>query len=82
VPGGDLDVIVIDRTLHMLDAEARLAVLARVYPALRQTGYVLIADERSNLPAMREFFKVDRRAWSVVKATRGFLFLQCLRESA
>ena len=75
-PTGEYDVVVVDRTLHMLDAETRLKVLARVCDATRGGGYVLIADEKRNLPAFREWFAADDRDWIVVKDTRGFLFMQ------
>lgn len=75
-PDTTFDVVVIDRTLHMLDAEPRLDVLRRILPAVKPGGYVLIADEKSNLPAMREVFTADGATWTSVKDTGGFLFMQ------
>ena len=82
VPTGDFDVVVIDRTLHILDAETRLTVLARVCTATRDSGYVLIADEKRNLPAFREWFMADDSQWTVVKDTRGFLFMRKDRKAS
>ncbi len=76
-PDREFDVVVADRTLHMLlDAEVRLQVLARLCKAVRDGGYMLIADERSNLPDMRAFFENDSHAWVIVKDVKGFLFVQ------
>ena len=75
-PAGTYDVVVIDRTLHMLPAEIRLIVLGRVCPVVRGGGFVLIADEKANLPAIRTFFAQASADWATVKDTRGFLFMQ------
>lgn len=73
-PGEQYDVIVIDRTLHMLDAAVRLQLLARLCRAVRSGGYLLIADEKSNLPAMKALLDEDREPWTAVKERRGYLF--------
>jgi len=75
-PTGRFDVIVIDRTLHMLDVATRLEILARFCPAVRTGGYVLIADEKSNLPAIRAFFEQQDGTWKALKNYRGFLFMR------
>ena len=76
-PTGDYDVVVIDRTLHMLlDDDVRLGALARCCAVARDGGYVLIADEKSNLPAMREFFKHDAYEWETLMDNKGFLFMK------
>ncbi|MCA9887264.1 MAG: class I SAM-dependent methyltransferase [Anaerolineae bacterium] len=75
-PDATFDVVVIDRTLHMLDAEPRLDVLRRILPAVKPDGYILIADEKSNLPAMHEVFAEDDALWTSIKDARGFLFMQ------
>ncbi len=75
-PEDEYDVIVVDRTLHMLDADMRLRVLERVCHSTRYGGFVLIADEKSNLPGMREFFEQDSNNWTILKDKRGFLFVQ------
>lgn len=73
-PHEQYDVVVIDRTLHMLDATVRLEVLDRLCRATRDGGYVLIADQRSNLPGMKTLLEKDSNPWTVLKDTRGFLF--------
>ena len=75
-PGGTYDVVVIDRTLHMLEADTRLGVLERVCHSVREDGFVLIADEKSNLPSMRAFFETDSHRWATLKDRKGFLFVQ------
>lgn len=75
-PVGTYDVVIIDRTLHMLDADMRLDVLTRVCPCVCDDGFVLIADEKSNLAAMRAFFEADNHTWVTLKDKQGFLFLQ------
>lgn len=70
------DVVVIDRTLHMLAGETRLKLLQRLIRATRAGGYVLIADQKSNLPAMIEILEKDSEHWTILKQTRGFLFVR------
>ena len=59
----------------MLAPKPRLALLARVLKTVSTEGYVLIADEPRNLPAMLELFTQDDQ-WNVIKHQRGFLFVQ------
>ena len=73
-PQETYDVLLIDRTLHMLDRETRLQLLARLLRATREGGYLLIADEKSNLPAMQALLDADREQWTVLKQAGGFLF--------
>lgn len=75
-PVGMYDVVVIDRTLHMLATDTRLVVLERVCHSVRDGGYVLIADEKSNLPSMRTFFETDSHHWITLKDRNGLLFVQ------
>lgn len=75
-PDGYFDVIVIDRTLHMLDAALREAVLARLLRHVAQCGWVLISDERSNMAGLRAVIDADGLDWRHDIATGGQLFLQ------
>lgn len=75
-PEGRFDVLLIDRTLHMLGAAERPAVLARFLGRVQAGGHVLIADERSNIPALAAVLEADRRGWRTVLQRRGFLFVQ------
>ena len=76
--GGPFDVIVIDRTLHMLAEEERLSVLRDIIAATKSGSHLLIADERRNLPAFKAELKASPGEWGVVLERRGFLF--CKRE--
>lgn len=51
---GPYDVIVVDRTLHMLSEPDRLDVLQALGEATASKGYLMIADERRNHDAMLE----------------------------
>jgi len=73
-PAGMYDVLLIDRTLHMLDASQRPGVLARFLDRVEAGGYVLIADERSNIPSFEAVLEADRRDWRIVQRRRGYLF--------
>lgn len=75
-PTEPYDVILIDRTLHMLSEKDRLKVLKTVSPYVKPNGFILIADEPRNLPAMKTFFTTNTNTWATLKHTRGFLFLQ------
>jgi len=73
-PAGTYDVLLIDRTLHMLDVSERAVVLARYLDRVEAGGYVLIADERSNIPSFETVLQADRRDWHLVLRRRGYLF--------
>ncbi|MCP4383767.1 MAG: class I SAM-dependent methyltransferase [Hyphomicrobiales bacterium] len=75
-PSGAFDVVVLDRTLHMLAEAKRLDVLRRCLPVTTPRGFILIADEKRNLPAMWDLFVADRREWHPVFERRGALFVQ------
>jgi len=75
-PAGMYDVLVIDRTLHMLNASERPAVLARYLNWVKAGGHVLIADERSNIPTFEAVLEADRRDWRLLRRRRGYLFAQ------
>lgn len=70
------DVILIDRTLHMLEREDRLAVLEKLLALSRRSAHVLIADERRNLPAFKAVLKASPWNWQVTFEKQGFLFVQ------
>jgi len=75
-PQETFDVILIDRTLHMLDAQERMAVLETLIPAVDVDGYVLIADEPKNIAAMQSVFDGSPFSWTTDHKKGGFLFLQ------
>ena len=73
-PDGLYDVLLVDRTLHMLDAFERPGVLDRYVDRVEGGGFVLIADERSNVPAFEAVLEADRRDWRVVLRRQNYLF--------
>lgn len=75
-PSEDFDVIVLDRTLHMLPDESdRLAVLDYCASSLTVGGHMLIADERSNMPAIIAFFNRGELSWTFQDGLKpSFLF--------
>ncbi|WP_264210333.1 class I SAM-dependent methyltransferase [Leisingera thetidis] len=75
-PDGDYGILLFDRTLHMLAAPERRALLARCLPHVRNRGWVLIADEPRNLEAFRQVFAAAPGAWLSRKDSRGLLFMQ------
>jgi len=72
---GPYDVILIDRTLHMLQTDTRYAVLKSILAIATQGTHVLIADERSNIPGFHEVLDRDALNWTVIKRERGYLFV-------
>ena len=75
-PDGLFDIVLINRTLHMLDPQDRRHVMSKVMPHVAGGGWLLIADERKNLPDLRRQIVLDERSWTVTKEARGFLFAQ------
>tara|TARA_A100001391_G_scaffold188056_1_gene158392 strand:+ start:533 stop:1048 length:516 start_codon:yes stop_codon:yes gene_type:complete len=75
---GPYDVIVVDRTLHMLPADDRLEMLGALVGATVAGSHLLIADEKRNLPAFAQLLSQSGQEWKPILAKRGFLFV--LRE--
>ena len=75
-PDGLFDIVLIDRTLHMLDPQDRRHVMSKVMAHVAGGGWLLIADERKNLPDLRRQIVSDERSWTVTKEAKGFLFAQ------
>ena len=74
VPSGAFDIILIDRTLHMLKkAEAR-SVLARLCRHVTADGWVLIADETSNIEGFEAVLADADENWKTVMKKKGYLF--------
>ncbi|MBU2991926.1 class I SAM-dependent methyltransferase [Octadecabacter sp. 1_MG-2023] len=74
VPSGTFDVILIDRTLHMLSAPDRRAVLTRLLGHIRPNGWLLIADETSNIPDFTSTLRTQNSPWTVEHLKGGYLF--------
>lgn len=75
-PTGDFDIVLCDRTLHMLTPEDRWSVLARLLDCVVADGWVLIADEPSNIDSFLAVIGAHAQNWTIVRQTRGFLFIQ------
>lgn len=70
------DVIVIDRTLHMLNFNERTAILDELLRVTKSGSHVLIADEKSNIPAFKKVFAESAWEWKSTLERRGFFFVQ------
>ena len=70
------DVIVIDRTLHMLTVDERTTVLHDLLRATKSGLHILIADEKSNISAFKKVFAESAWDWKSTFERRGFLFVQ------
>jgi 2-polyprenyl-3-methyl-5-hydroxy-6-metoxy-1,4-benzoquinol methylase len=75
-PSGAFDVILIDRTLHMLTRDAQFSVLSTLLDHVSQNGWVLIADEESNIDGFQGVIAADRRDRTVEHRQRGHLFVR------
>ena len=73
-PDGLFDILLIDRTLHMLDPAARHAVLGRMLNHLWPGGWLLLLDERSNMPGFVDVLARAKGVWRIEKQGAGLLF--------
>ncbi len=72
-PEGLFDVILIDRTLHMLPRPDRQEVLEKLLAHVADGGHLLIADEQENLPDFAAVIAADKRPWGI-SVQQGSLF--------
>lgn len=72
------DIILLDRTLHMLStSQERLAILDSCSRWLKNEGHILIADESANILEFIKWFEQDKRDWEQAgNMKRGFCFMQ------
>ncbi len=75
-PDGQFDVILLDRTLHMLAAAPRLRTLTRLLDHVAAQGWLLIEDEVRNIGAMEQVISDHCQNWRIETAKFGTLFLQ------
>ena len=75
-PAGEFDVVLIDRTLHMLPEKERLKLLARLLGAVANGGWVLIADEISNMQGFKDVFATSGKSWNTDLDAGGTLFFR------
>ena len=64
----------------MLSEPDRLSVLQRLLTYVRPDGYVLIADERSNISGFEAVIDDDSGKWRTTYKHRGYLFIQRSQE--
>ncbi|AXT34509.1 GNAT family N-acetyltransferase [Phaeobacter sp. LSS9] len=75
-PVGQFEVLLIDRTLHLLPVENRVAVLKRLIGHVVLQGWVIISDEPENMAAFKEVFDARDAPWSLHRETDGHLILR------
>ena len=75
-PEGQFDVLLIDRTLHMLPEKERHDVLARVIEVVTYGGWVLIVDERSNIQGFKDVFAASGQTWEMKFEAGGSLLFR------
>lgn len=73
-PEGEFDIVLIDRTLHMLNEAERLKVLSSLVCHVARNGHLLIADERSNMAGFNRILEASELNWKINKQNKGFLF--------
>lgn len=71
-----VQVLLCDRTLHMLAGGDRQAVFARLVKGVAPGGFVVIIDEASNLPGLRAVLEASDRLGDVLHARKGDLFVK------
>lgn len=76
IPQAQFDVLLIDRTLHMLEQTDRIVVLERLIQSVKPKGWLLIADEPSNIPEFERVVSKHSDQWRVAYKKRGYLFMQ------
>ncbi|MBV7379672.1 class I SAM-dependent methyltransferase [Maritimibacter dapengensis] len=74
-PVGFFDIVLIDRTLHMLARQERLTVLGRLLDHVEKQGWVLIADETSNIEDFKSVLSAHPACWHTALSHGGKLFL-------
>ena len=68
------DVVLCDRVLHMLEEDARAALLPRLLAVVRPGGLLIVADERPTLDALEALGR--SRGWGVERPRRGPVVLR------
>ncbi|SMX33287.1 class I SAM-dependent methyltransferase [Maliponia aquimaris] len=78
LPEERFDVVLADRTLHMLGDAVRPVVLGKLLDQVVPGGWCLIADEPRNIAGFRRVAAGRGAAWQVETARKGHLFLRRL----
>lgn len=75
-PEGVFDVVLVDRTLHMLPKISRLIVVNELLNHVGDAGWLLIADEPSNIPDFETAVSNHRSDWTTELRKGGHLFVR------
>ena len=75
-PDGLFDILLIDRTLNMLDAAPRETSFLKLIACVAPSGWLILADETSNLPAFEAGLLADGNVWAIERCAKGMLFAQ------
>ena len=70
------DVLLCDRTLHMLPKQAHRDALARLIPQVSPNGFVFLVDEPSNMAGLKAVLTASNRHPVVLRETKGDYFVQ------
>lgn len=73
-PDGLYDIVIVDRTLHMLPESSRLLVLFRLLDYVIENGWFLIADETSNIDEFEQTMAGHFANWIIENPKPSFLF--------
>ncbi|MTI16958.1 class I SAM-dependent methyltransferase [Rhodobacteraceae bacterium RKSG542] len=71
-PNETIDAVVCDRFFHELPSNARVKCLQRLMGFLKPDGYMLIADDKSVLPQLRDALKKEK--FDFLRDKNGILF--------
>ena len=75
-PDRVFDIVLIDRTLHMLALSSRLSVLKTLLNHVSEDGWFLIADEASNMREFETSIAAHEANWKTELSRKGYLFLR------
>ena len=75
-PDGLFDIVLIDRTLHMLPRQERLSTLGRLLEHVEKEGWVLISDETNSIKDFKSVVSEHPANWHTDLCQRGNLFLR------
>ncbi|MFV2038083.1 MAG: trans-aconitate 2-methyltransferase, partial [Paracoccaceae bacterium] len=76
---GRYDVILFDRTLHMLAPPARHMAFRNILLCLKPGGYVVVVDEKANMPGIELVLNDSAMIWVEQHRKGGALIVQDTR---
>ena len=76
LPTGHFDVLLIDRTLHMLLPDEQTTVLRRLLGHCANAKWLFISDERANFPRFLTVLEAQDEDWTITRNNRGQLFAE------